>query len=227
MNDFKPSKIMSASEVVAEQLCQSRLERGMKIADVATKINIKQEYLEALEKGEYSKLPAGVYGKNFLKEYAIFLGLDYKKLIIDFQSEKVVSPGEKNKEIFPQQIIKKHNFLIFPKVVKNFIIVIIAFFCLFYLGFCLKEIISPPMLEVIEPHDNQAIIDNSINVFGKTEAEAEITINGEPITLEQNEDENFFTKKINLKTGLNIITITARKKYGREVTIKRQILVNE
>ncbi|MFA4941186.1 MAG: helix-turn-helix domain-containing protein [Patescibacteria group bacterium] len=227
MNDFKPSKIMSASEVVAEQLYQRRLDKGLKLPEIAAKINIKQEYLEALEKGEYNKLPAGVYGKNFLKEYAIFLGLDYKRLVKDFQSEKNVSPEEKNEGIFPQQIIKKHNFLIFPKVVKNFIIITITLACLFYLGFCLKKIISPPMLEVTEPQDNQLINENFVNVLGKTETEAEITINGELITLEQGENESIFTKKINLKTGLNIITITARKKYGREVIIKRQILVNE
>jgi transcriptional regulator with XRE-family HTH domain len=218
---------MSASEVVAEQLYQRRLEKGLKLAEVATKINIKREYLEALEKGEYNKLPAGVYGKNFLKEYAIFLGLDYKRLVKDFQSEKIISPEEKNEGVFPRQIVKKHNFLIFPKIVKNFIIIAVTLVCLFYLGFCLKKIISPPMLEVTEPQDNQLINENFVNVLGKTEAEAEIAINGELITLEQGESESIFTKKVNLKTGLNIIIITARKKYGREVTIKRQILVNE
>jgi len=227
MNDFKPSKIMSAAEVMAEQLRQSRLEKRLNLADIAAKINIKKEYLEALEKGEYNKLPAGVYGKNFLKEYAIFLGLNYKELIKDFQSEKTILPGEKSKEVFPQQIIKKRNFLIFPKIIKNFVIVAVTLVCLLYLGFCLKKIVSSPMLEVIEPKDSQVIKGNFVNVLGKTEAEAEIAINGETISLEQGEKESLFTKKINLKTGLNTIIITAKKKYGREETVERQVLVEE
>lgn len=227
MNDFKPNQIMSASEVASEQLRQSRLERGLSLTDIAVKINVKKEYLEALEKGEYNKLPAGVYGKNFLKEYAIFLGLNYKKLIKDFQAEKIISSEENDKRLFSQQIIKKYNFLIFPKIIKNFVIVAVTLSCLLFLGFSLKKIISPPMLEVTEPKNNQAISNNFVNVLGRTETEAQITINGENITLEHGENESLFSKKINLKTGLNTITITAKKKYGREATVERQVLAEE
>ena len=218
---------MSASEVASEQLRQSRLEKRMSLESIAVKINIKKEYLEALEKGEYNKLPAGVYGKNFLKEYAIFLGLNYKELIKDFQSEKIILPEERNKGIFTQQIVKRRNLLIFPKIIKNFIIVAVTLSCLFFLGFSLKKIISPPMLEVVEPQNNQVINGNFVNVLGKTETEAQITINGEGITLENGENESLFFKKINLKAGLNTITVTAKKKYGREATIERQVLAGE
>jgi len=172
-------------------------------------------------------LPAGVYGKNFLKEYATYLGLNYKNLVKDLEAEREMGENEKNKNIFSQQVVKKYNFLVVPKIIKSFVIIIIVLALFFYLGLCLKKIISPPELLIIEPPDNLVIDNNFVIVFGKAESEAEVKINGEPVPLSQSERESFFTKKINLKTGLNTIIITAKKKYGREVTLQRQILVNE
>ncbi len=227
MNEFKPNKIFSASEAVAEQLRQKREESDLKIKDIAKKLNIKYEYLEALENGEYNKLPAGVYGKNFLREYAIYLGLNPKRLLKELETDRSLGGAGKGKEIFSQQVAKKYNFLVVPKIVRSFVIIIIVFALFVYLGFCLKKIISPPMLEIIEPLDNLVTDNNFVVVFGKTEPEAEVKINEELVALSSGEKESFFTEKINLKSGLNTITITAKKKYGREVTLYRQILANE
>ena len=106
-------------------------------------------------------------------------------------------------------------------------IIIIILICFFYLGFYLKNIFSPPQLKIIEPRDNLTINYNFINVIGEAEAEAEVTINGELIPLGQGDGNSLFTKRINLKTGINTIVITAKKKYGRDTTITRQILVQD
>jgi len=226
MNEFRPSKILSASEIVAGQLCQRRQEKNLKLKDIAQKLNIKYEYLEALENGEYNKLPAGVYGKNFLREYAVYLGLDSKKLLKELEADGSLGGTEKGKEIFSQQIVKKYNLLVVPKIVRSFIIIVIVSAFFVYLGFCLKKIISPPMLLIIEPLDNLVTDNNFVVVFGKTEPEAEIEINGKPVVLSSEEKESFFTERINLKSGLNTITITAKKKYGRGMALYRQVLVN-
>lgn len=227
MNEFRPTKIFSASEAVAEQLRQKREEGGLKIKDIAKKLNIKREYLEALEKGEYNGLPAGVYGKNFLREYAVYLGLDYKKLAKELAADGNINEARRGKEIFSQQIAKKHNFLVVPKIIKNFVIVIVVLAFFIYLGFCLEKVISPPRLEIIEPLDNSVTNNNFVVVFGKTEPEAQIKINGELVAVSFGEKESFFTEKINLKSGLNTIIVTAKKKYGQERIIRRQVLVVE
>jgi len=227
MNEFRPTKILSASEIVAEELRRRRQEKDLKLKDIAQKLNIKYEYLEALESGEYNKLPAGVYGKNFLREYAAYLGLDYKKLAKELAADRNINEAGGGKEIFSQQIAKKYNFLVVPKIVKSFVIIVVVFALFVYLGFCLKKIISPPILEIIEPLDNSVTSNNFTVVFGKTEPEAQVEVNGEPVALSSGEKESFFTEKINLKSGLNIITITAKKKYGRGAVLYRQILVNE
>lgn len=226
MIKFKPNKIFLDKETVAEQLRSTRQAKKLKLSDIAKKLNINFEYLQALEHGENNKLPKGVYGMNFLREYAIFLGLDYKQLSEQFKKDKNIVSLENNQEIFLKQRVQKHNFFILPKITKSVIIVLIVVICFAYLGFCIHNIISPPTLYIARPVDNLVTSNNFIDVIGVTEPEAQIIINGELIPLLREDKEGVFTKRINLKTGINTIIIVAKKKYGREKIIKRQILVN-
>jgi len=96
--------------------------------------------------------------------------------------------------------------------------------CFIYLGGAVIKIITPPKLSIISPDDNIIINNKIINVIGITDAETQIIINDE-IVLSDNQGN--FSKIINLKEGINIIKVTAKKKYGRESTAERKILIRD
>jgi len=218
---FKRNKILSETENLANEFHQARKDKKLKLKEIASEINIDLSYLKALENGEYHKLPEGVYRKNLIKEYAIFLGLDEKK-ILENLGEQLNSQPKTEKDFFSKQVIKSHKFLIVPKIIRSVIIITIVLVCFTYLGFYLKNIVAPPELNITSPQDNIVISDNFINIIGQTEEGAELSINGEFIT---SSTDGLFFKKINLKEGINTITIVAKKKYSRERIVKRQILV--
>ena len=119
MNIFKSNKIYLDGETVAEQLRSARQAKNLQLKQVAKKLNINYNYLKALEKGEYNKLPHGVYGKNFLREYALFLGLDYGRLGKDYEAEINVAEPKKPRELFSKQVIKGRYLWAWPKIIKN------------------------------------------------------------------------------------------------------------
>jgi hypothetical protein len=94
--------------------------------------------------------------------------------------------------------------------------------CLAYLGFYLKRIVSAPDLTVWEPAGNLKTTSTVWEINGQSEPEAEIRINGEEVLSAKNGD---FSLLVNLKKGLNNITISAKKKHSSEAIIERQILV--
>ena len=96
--------------------------------------------------------------------------------------------------------------------------------CFIYLGYRINKIISPPSLIIDSPGANLTTDQNSLRVNGRTEAEANLIINGQTVLTDKNGN---FSQTINLKNGINIITITANKKHGRGNTIIRQVLVKE
>jgi len=230
-NNFKPNAIRTADELIAAELRGARLARNLKIDEAAKCVNIKCEYLKALESAEPEKLPPGVYRNNFLREYANFLGLDSRKMIKDFSDENVNKEinkkGFEAKDIFSQQVVGRFNFLIFPKLIRNIVIIAIFLIFIFYLGFYLRGIFSSAELEILQPSDNLIVNNSFIDIVGRTESEVQVTINGELIPLEKSGGEIIFTKRIDLKKGINTITIVAVKKYGKPKTIVRQVLTSE
>ena len=225
MLKFKSSKILLDGETVAEQLRGARQAKKIKLEDAAKKLNISYKYLRALEQGEYDKLPAGVYGKNFLREYAFFLGFsqqEYDELAQDFAAEKSIGHSPERKELFSKQRVKRRYFFETPKFLKSLVIVFIIFICFVYLGFKLNKAISQPLLIVYSPMENFITEKHFVEVSGKTESESRITINGEQVLSNTTGE---FSKTVNLKNGINTIVIISQKKYGRDKIITRQIMV--
>ena len=224
MNLFKANKIYLDSETVAEQLRSARQAKKLKLWIISKKLNISEKYLTALEKGEYKELPLGVYGKNFLREYALFLGLSYKKLAQDYETEINLLEPKAPKDLFAKQIVKARYLLAMPKIFKNILIFLIISVCFIYLGYRVNKIISPPLLAISQPAAVLITSQTALEVAGRTETEAKLIINGQTVLTNKN---GYFSQTISLKNGLNTITITATKKYGRGQTVVRQVLVKE
>lgn len=218
MTTFVPKKIRR-EESWGEKLQQARLQKNLKIDEVSKKTGIKTEYLIALEEERSDKLPAGLYGKNFVKQYASFLGLEIKDILKNWDDQVL---SDSANDPFSRKIPAKNNFVIFPKILRNFFVIIAIIVCLLYLGFYFKRIILPPELIIDQPADNLSLKATSIDIKGQTEKEAEVTINGELVL---NNRDGYFSQTVNLKKGLNSIIIKAKKKYSHEETVVRQILV--
>ena len=68
-------------------LTEARTAKGLSPADVESVTRIRQKWLEALENGEYNKLPRGAVARGFLRTYAAYLGLDTQAALDLYTSE--------------------------------------------------------------------------------------------------------------------------------------------
>ncbi len=218
MIPFTPKKL-ALEDTVGEKLRRARRALNLNIEPIAKKLKIRAEYLMAMEDERFDKLPSGLYGKNFLKEYALFLGLKPKELIKDL-GEKTFE--EEGGDPFSQKVLKSHKLLVWPKIIKNILISGAILICFLYLVFYFKNIVTAPDLVITQPDKNILTSASSLTVSGRTESEAEVRINGEIVL---NNNKGVFSQTINLKKGLNSITVSAKKKYSREQSITRQVLV--
>jgi cytoskeletal protein RodZ len=57
-------------------LKEARLKKGYKIHHVVESLNIKEEFLRAIETGQLGRLPSQTYTLGFVRSYAQFLDLD-------------------------------------------------------------------------------------------------------------------------------------------------------
>ena len=85
---------------IGEVLRLAREQQGLTLQDVSYALNIKREYLEALEKDEYDAIPGAVFVKGFLRNYGNFLELDGVALAREYKEnveERTIMPVKKKK----------------------------------------------------------------------------------------------------------------------------------
>ena len=61
---------------LGQWLRETRQAKELSLEQVAAETRIRTKFLAALEEGDYDQLPAGIYAQGFLRNYALFLGLD-------------------------------------------------------------------------------------------------------------------------------------------------------
>jgi cytoskeletal protein RodZ len=218
---FTRKKIEEGEESAAFLLRRTREEKKLTIEDISRQTGIKAAYISAIENGDYRLLPGGIYEKTFSKRYAACLGIKLQNIEKKTPLEKK-SVNKEGNNVFSRKKISSQELLVFPKILRNILIVVFFFALLFYLGFYLKNSFSLPKMEIYQPVDNLTTSDTFVEIVGRAEPRTQITINGEP-TLKDADGK--FQKTIELKTGINTIMISAKNKYSHSLTIKKQILV--
>jgi cytoskeleton protein RodZ len=84
---------------IGETLRQARVSRGFDLDQAAEATNIRVRYLGDLEDERFDRLPAPVYARSFLREYADVLGLDAEVLVARYEQE--------HRELAPPEIVAR------------------------------------------------------------------------------------------------------------------------
>lgn len=94
------------------QLKQAREGRGISLRQIATSTKISTVALEALERGDLSKLPGGIFSRAFVRAYAVEVGLDPDEIVSQFLVELGVHESQMgDDEIHPEVTADDRAFL--------------------------------------------------------------------------------------------------------------------
>lgn len=74
--------------MLGEVLRTERERQHLTIHDIEQGTSIRAVYIEAIEAGDYKRLPGDVYTKGFIKNYASFLNLNAEELVNEFVNER-------------------------------------------------------------------------------------------------------------------------------------------
>jgi cytoskeleton protein RodZ len=72
---------------LGQLLCQTREEKGLDLDRVANETRIRVQFLEALEQENYDELPTPGHVHGFLRNYALYLGLDLNEVQALYEAE--------------------------------------------------------------------------------------------------------------------------------------------
>lgn len=97
--DAAPALTLDPSWRAGRKLAEARRQRGMTLDEVAERIRVRREFLEALEEMNVKLLPGKAYALAFLRSYARELGIPEKAIVDQFQDECALTREDVQKQI--------------------------------------------------------------------------------------------------------------------------------
>jgi cytoskeletal protein RodZ len=101
---------------LAQRIRAARDKMGVSIEEAERATKIRRRYIEAIEAGDFDRLPDGPPSRGFIKNYARYLGLDPDQSLTDFEAEVGVPILQLSEYIPPpptrQQAVSRYTQLV-------------------------------------------------------------------------------------------------------------------
>ncbi len=212
---FTRKKIQSLT--LGEKLRKLRGDTHVPLTEVARSTRIRVRYLEYLENGEYEKLPADVYVRGFLRNYARFLGVDETILMKLYEQERNIQKnlGNTTEAKTSAFNLPVPSFVITSKTVTLSVVALLTIGIFGYLYQEFTRFAAEPELVILEPVSGAVSEVSEIILRGKTEKGARVSINGEASFVGS---EGEFSEKLTLQPGVNTVTVVAINRFEKSKT---------
>jgi cytoskeletal protein RodZ len=203
-------------KTIGQLLKDARDARGYSLVRLENITKIKINFIEAIEKEQWNILPPFPTVLGFVKNIAMALDINDKTaaaiLKRDYPPKKLT--------ISPKPDIKT-KFSWSPKLT---FIVAVSIIVLLFFGYLILQYVrfmSPPTLSIDSPKQDQVINGNSVLVFGSTNIDSKITINNQPVLIDEN---GKFSTDLAITSDTKEIDIVATSRSGKMTEVKRTIL---
>jgi cytoskeletal protein RodZ len=149
-----------------ERLYAARERKGVDLYRAERDTKIRARYLGALERGDYKELPGAVYTKGFLRNYALYLGLDPEEVLDQWRRERGDARDVAPVITVPRPIAAPRQGLTFsPSVVVVALLTVVVLAFGAYLGIQVLRFAKPPTISVSDPSSAVIDVDDSATTY--------------------------------------------------------------
>ena len=149
-----------------ERLYAARERKGVDLYRAERDTKIRARYLAALERGEYRELPGDVYTKGFLRNYALYLGLDAEEVVGQWRRERGDGGAAKAVLTVPRPISQPRRGLQFsPGIIVAALLTLLIVAVGAWLGVQVMRFAKPPTLALTAPRDATVQLDEGTTSF--------------------------------------------------------------
>jgi len=149
-----------------ERLYTARERKGVDLYRAERDTKIRARYLGALERGDYKELPGAVYTKGFLRNYALYLGLDPDDVLLQWRRERGEVKDQAPSIVVPRPIAAPRQGLTFsPGIVVAALLTVVVVAFGVYLGVQVLRFAKPPTIAVSQPATAVVDVDETATTY--------------------------------------------------------------
>jgi len=228
-----PDDLVAGGPSLPDRLAAARERKGVDLMRAERDTKIRVRYLSALERGDYRQLPGAVYTKGFLRNYAIYLGLDPEDVLHQWRRERGDQAMPAPLIVPLRPIAEPARPLTFsPSVIVAALLTFVVVAFGIYVSIQLLRYAKPPELAVTNPSTAVIDVDDSITSYqlsGTASPGSTISVavaGSQPITVSALAD-GTWTVPVQLRRGRNQLEVTATDPdTGKTAESPRTIVIN-
>ncbi len=205
---------------IGAQFAEERSRQKLTLEEVSKATKIREEFLAAIERGDYKKLPGSSYAQGFVRNYAKFLGLPVERSLALFRRE---FSAEKSFDVLPKGFSDPQEHIGRLRLGRNILLVALFFIVVgLFILIQYRAAFLNPALIIDYPGQNQTVKSLTIDVKGKTDADTTVFIEGEAVSVNS---DGTFTKEIAVFPGKSTINFLVENRFGRKTQKSLNITV--
>ena len=204
-------------KTIGNILKDARVSKNLSLKQIEDITKIKPAFISAIEVNDWDALPAFPTVLGFVKSLSTTLEIDDSMTVAILKRD--YPPKKLN--VVPKPDVS-NKFIWSPRLTFILGTGLVLLILLGYLAFQYIHFVSPPNLKVESPKEGQVVMGGSINVFGVTDTDTKITVNGQPIVVS---DDGKFSVNLDVVTETKEIVIKSSSRSGKETEIHRTIQV--
>ncbi|HEY8871216.1 MAG TPA: helix-turn-helix domain-containing protein [Candidatus Limnocylindrales bacterium] len=217
-----------------ERLLAARERKGVDLYRAERDTKIRARYLSALERGEYRELPGAVYTKGFLRNYAVYLGLDPDDVLLQWRNERGERANPDPVLVVPRPIsAPQRGLTVSPSLVVGALMVMFIVGFGAYVAVQLLRFAKPPTLAVTRPATalvDASETDTTYLLQGTSAAGATVSVvvpgRTQPYLATADSD-GTWSVQVDLRAGKNQFTITATDPdTGKQAENPASVVIN-
>ncbi|MDQ3937998.1 MAG: helix-turn-helix domain-containing protein, partial [Chloroflexota bacterium] len=218
---------------LGETLQIARERKGVDLFRAERDTKIRFKYLAALEDSHFDDLPAAVYTKGFLRNYAIYLGLDPEEVLERWRDEMAAAQGRKAERPVvappPRPIaVPRRSFTISGGWLVAALVLMAVIGFVAYIGVQMMRFIETPAVSLTNPRSLVSQVEaESIVLSGASGPGALVTIHGPGgLLLNTTADEKgSWSREVPLSRGQNDFTVVANDPVTRRDSPELHVIV--
>jgi transcriptional regulator with XRE-family HTH domain len=215
-------------ETLGQYLTAVRIAHNLSIEDVAKTLGLGRKYIFALEKGAYDQLPSKPYLQGFLRQLSKVYRVPESDLLGQLDAETKAVPASLTAAVPVVGKTKQRlRTLVSGVQVTPVIIAVIAAVCIVlgivgYMVWQVTQLSRLPGLVITTPAANTKVVPGLVKIEGSTEKGATLSINGQPVDIEQ---DGHFSTQLQVGPEQSELLFKVQSQYGKSLTQSLPIVV--
>ncbi len=205
-------------KTIGKVVKEARIKRKISKESLEKITKIKREFIDAIEKEDWERLPEYPVILGFVKNIAEPLKLSEDHLLALLRRDYI----PRDLKINPKKEEISEKFVWTPRLTFFLGIVVIIFFVIGYLLSQYLNFIRPPSLLLEKPSEGEVVEETPLKVRGRTDPEATVVVNNQPVIVK--EDGSFETELEIFKDTQEVVVV-AKSRYGKERVVRHKIVV--